>query len=162
MALNRATPRIVIIGVGNLLLKDEGIGIHIIRALDNMELPPDIKLIDGGIAPDLISCIEHGDKLIIIDAAKGTGEPGSIYRLKPQDLSQETGQITSAHDLGVERSLRLLSLTNSSPEEVIIIGIEPEEIEWGLELSPRLKTKFPEILQAVLGEIGVSIEISHN
>lgn len=146
-------PRIVVVGVGNLLLKDEGIGIHAVRALQEMDLPPDVKTIDGGTAPDLIAYTEAGDKLIIIDAARAGGEPGTIYRFLPEDLSQNGG-ILSTHELGVEQNLRLMSLTGNRPGEIVIIGIEPKEIGWGTELSAELQQKVPEIVKAVLREIG--------
>jgi len=146
-------PRIVVVGVGNLLLKDEGIGIHAVKVLQEMELPPDVKIIDGGTAPDLIAYTEAGDKLIIIDAARAGGEPGAIYRFLPRDLSQNGG-ILSTHELGVEQNLRLMSLTGSKPGEIVIIGIEPKEIGWGTELSPELQQKVPEIVKVVLREMG--------
>ena len=147
-------PRVVVIGVGNLLLKDEGIGIHIAKALQEINLPRDVKIIDAGTAPDLIAYTEAGDKLIIIDAANAGGEPGTIYRLLPRDLSEETGAVISAHELGVAPNLRLLSLTGNEPGEIVIIGIEPKEIDWGTELSPELQQKVPQIVSVILKEIG--------
>jgi hydrogenase maturation protease len=147
-------PRIVVIGVGNLLLKDEGIGIHTVRALQEINLPQDVEIIDGGTAPDLIAYTEAGNKLIIIDAAKAGGEPGTIYRFQPRDLSEEGGNIISAHDLGVTQNLRLMSLMGKEPGEIVIIGVEPKEINWGTELSPELQPKVPEIVRAILKEIG--------
>lgn len=147
-------PRVVVIGVGNLLLKDEGIGIHTVKALQEINLPRDIAIIDGGTAPDLIAYTEAGDKLIIIDAAKAGGEPGTIYRFQPKDLSEETGGAISMHELGVEQNLRLMSLMGNEPGEIVIIGIEPGEIDWGTELSPELQHKVPEIVRVVLKEIG--------
>lgn len=150
-----ASPRIVVIGVGNLLLKDEGIGIHTVQALQELELPPDIKLIDGGTSPDLIAYTRAGDKLIIIDAARAGGEPGTIYRFKPEDLAGERAVFASAHEMGVVENLKLISLTGNEPGEIVIIGIEPGEIEFGTELSPALRSKVPEIVKAVLGEMGL-------
>jgi hydrogenase maturation protease len=146
-------PRVVVIGVGNLLLKDEGIGIHAIKALQEINLPQGVKIIDGGTAPDLIAHNEAEDKLIIIDAAKAGGEPGTIYRLQPRDLSEEGGEVISVHELGVAHNLRLMSLMGKEPGEIVIIGVEPKEIDWGTELSPDLQTKVPEIVRAILKEI---------
>ncbi len=148
-------PRIVVIGVGNLLLKDEGIGIHAVQSLQEIDLPPDIKLIDGGTSPDLIAYTRAGDKIIIIDAARAGGQAGTIYRFKPEDLAAEKGSLASAHELGVVQNLKLMSLTGSEPVETVIIGIEPKEIDWGMELSAELKQKLPEIVQAVLKEMGL-------
>jgi hydrogenase maturation protease len=147
-------PRVVVIGVGNLLMKDEGIGIHAVQALQEIGLPPGVTLIDGGTSPDLIAYTKAGDKLIIIDAAKAGGEPGAIYRFRPEDLAEEKGILTSVHELGVAQNLGLMSLLGNKPSETIIIGIEPGDISAGLELSPELQQKLPAIVKVVLKEIG--------
>ena len=150
--------RIVVIGVGNLLLKDEGIGIHILRDLQEINLPPDIKLIDGGTSPDLIAYTRAGDKMIIIDAAKAGGEAGAIYRFKPEDLARVKGTLTSAHEMGVVENLKLMALTGNEPREIVIIGIEPKDIDWGTELSPGIQAKLPEIIKVILGEMGLGFK----
>jgi hydrogenase maturation protease len=146
-------PRIVVIGVGNLLLQDEGVGIHAIRSLQEMNLPSDIKLVDGGTSPDLIAYTKAGDKMIIIDSAKTGGEPGAIYRFKPEDLAGGKGNLASAHEMGVAENLKLMELTGNKPKETVIIGIEPETIDWGTELSIKLKEKLPELVKVVLKEL---------
>jgi hydrogenase maturation protease len=150
---NEMTPRIVIIGVGNLLMKDEGIGIHAVQSLQEIDLPPDVKLIDGGTSPDLISYTRAGDKMIIIDAARAGSKPGTIYRFRPEDIAAGKGSLTSAHEMGVVENLNLMTITGNAPAEVVIIGIEPAEIDWGTELSPQLKQRLPAIVKAVLKEI---------
>jgi hydrogenase maturation protease len=157
-SVSNETPGIVVIGVGNLLLKDEGIGIHVIKALQELDLPTDVRLIDGGTSPDLIAYTRAGDKMIIVDAARASGPPGTIYRFRPEDLAEEKGMLTSTHDLGVVQNLNLMSLTGNKPREIIIIGIEPGEIDWGTELSPELQQKIPEIIKVVLREIDISPE----
>jgi hydrogenase maturation protease len=154
--LNEKPPRVVVVGVGNLLLKDEGIGIHAVKALQEINLPQDVKIIDGGTAPDLIAYTEAGDKLIIIDAAKAGGKPGTIYRFQPQDLAAEKGNLVSTHELGVEQNLKLMALMRSEPSEIVIIGVEPKEIGWGTELSPELQPAIPKIVEVVLKEIDVT------
>ncbi len=108
--------------------------------------------------PDFIAYAEAGDKLVIIDAVKGGNEPGTIYRFHPQDVPLEAPQALSAHDLGVEQSLKLMALAGSQPREVVIIGVEPAEIDWGTELSAGLQNKMPEIVNIVLREIGAARE----
>jgi hydrogenase maturation protease len=146
-------PRIVVIGVGNLLMKDEGIGIHAVKALQEIGLPADIELIDGGTSPDLIAYTRAGDKIVIIDAAKAGGEPGAVYRYRPEDLAAGREKLTSAHGLGVVENLKLMELTGNEPRETIVIGIEPKEIDWGTELSPELQKRLPDIVKTVLREI---------
>ena len=146
-------PRIVVIGVGNLLLRDEGIGIHVVQALQEMGLPADIQLIDGGTSPDLIAYTRAGDKMVIVDAARAGGEPGTVYRFLPGDFAAKRVGLASAHDIGVVENLTLMSLAGNQPRETVIIGVEPAEIDWGTELSPVLRSKLPEIIRAVLKEI---------
>jgi hydrogenase maturation protease len=150
---NSSLPRVVVIGVGNLLMKDEGIGIHALEALQQIDLPADVELVDGGTSPDLIAYTKAGDRLILIDSAKAGGEPGAIYRFKPEDVSPETTHLTSAHELGVSQNLSLMSLLGNRPADTVIIGIEPGEIAPGLELSALLQQKLPEIVKVVLKEI---------
>jgi hydrogenase maturation protease len=150
----KRTPRIIVIGVGNLLQRDEGIGIHAVKALQEVQLPDSVTIIDGGTSPDILACTRAGDKLIIVDAARAGGEPGAIYRLQPDDLVAESGAALSVHELGVPYNLRLMLLSGNEPSEVVIIGIEPKEIDWGTELSPELEMKIPEIIAVILREIG--------
>ena len=143
----------MVIGVGNLLLKDEGIGIHAIKALQEMELPPDVELIDGGTSPDLIAYTRAGDKMIIIDCAKSGGKAGTIYKFKPEDLAAGKGTLTAAHEMGVIENLKLMEMTGNKPKETVIIGIEPAEMDWGMELSATLKKRLADVIKAVLREI---------
>jgi hydrogenase maturation protease len=151
--LNTIPPRIIVVGVGNLLMQDEGIGIHALQELEKQSLSPDVKLIDGGTSPDLISYTKAGQKLIIIDSAKAGGEPGDIYRFRPEDLAAEKPALASAHQMGVVENLALMEITGSKPAEIIIIGVEPGVIDWGMELSPRLKERLPKVVEVALKEI---------
>jgi len=94
------------------------------------------------------------DKLIIIDAVKAGGKPGMIYRFHPHDVNKESKGIMSIHELGLEQSLKIMRLIEREPKEIVIIGIEPKEIDWGTELSAELQQKIPEIVNLVLSEIG--------
>ncbi|MCX7911942.1 MAG: hydrogenase maturation protease, partial [Dehalococcoidales bacterium] len=139
-------PRVVVIGVGNLLLRDEGIGIHVIRALERLDLPGDVRVMDGGTSPEAILFARAREKLVIVDAARAGGKPGMVYRFHPQDLATMHGSSLSAHEMGVAENLHLMGLTAGHPEEIVIIGIEPKEIDWGTELSPELREKLPAIV----------------
>jgi len=147
--------RLAIVGVGNLLLQDEGVGIHVIQALKKGSLPQFdcVELIDGGTT--LPPLPKNLDKLIIIDAAQGGGEPGIIYRLSPDDIDSGDAPIISPHQLSLKESLRLMELENEKPKKVIIFGVEPKTIDWGLELSPELKEKMPQLIGLVLQEASI-------
>ena len=150
-----AAPRTVIVGVGNLLMKDEGVGIHAVRRLQELDLPEDIEIVDGGTSPDLVAYVGPGDRLIIVDAARAGGEPGAVYRFRPDDLAHEAADLASAHQLGVVPNLKLLELAGAAPREVVIIGVEPEEIAPGLELTDTLAARLAVVVDVVLREAGL-------
>lgn len=148
------TPRIAVLGIGNLLLQDEGVGIHLVQRLADKVNLPGVKIIDGGTAPDILSLVDNDiDKLIIVDAAVAGGKPGTIYRFNTDDLESASVAPVSLHELGVVDSLKLMSLLGNRPQAVTILGIEPEVIDFGLELSPALEAKMPRIMELVLEEI---------
>ncbi len=151
--MSESRPRIVIVGVGNMLMKDEGIGIHALKALQEAGLPPDVATVDGGTVPDLVGYTRAGDKLIIIDAAQAGGEPGTIYRFRPEDLQDDASNVVSAHEIGVPQTLRLMAMTDDAPAETVIIGVEPKEVAPGIELTEELERKMPDIVRVVLREI---------
>lgn len=136
-----------------MLLKDEGIGVHTAHALQEMPLEEGVEVIDGGTSPDIIPLIEGADKLIVIDAALGGEEPGTIYRFGPEDITVERAGLVSAHQMSFVENLRTMKGLGIEPREVVIIGVEPKEMDWGLEPSPQLQERIPEIVKAVLREV---------
>jgi hydrogenase maturation protease len=149
--------RTVIVGVGNVLLKDEGVGVHVARALQQMSLASpegEVEVVDGGTSPDAFDSAEGADKLIIVDAACGGGEPGAVYRFAPDWLSQEPKLLTSLHDLGLLDSLRMMESVGNPPRDTVIIGVEPAEVDWGLELTPIVRGKLPDVVRLVVEEAG--------
>jgi hydrogenase maturation protease len=140
-----------VLGIGNVLLRDEGIGCHVVHALEGIPLP-NVKIIDGGTCPDVLQFPEDADKLIIVDAVKGGGRPGQIYRFHLEDITLEQKPFLSLHDVSLVDSLMLIQLWHNIGEAVVI-GVEPGEINWGLELSPELQEKMPQIIDAILAEL---------
>jgi hydrogenase maturation protease len=150
-----SSKRTVIVGTGNVLLKDEGIGVHVARVLRKMNLTSpegEVEVVDGGTSPDAFDSAEGADKLIIVDAACGGGEPGTIYRFVPDGLSEEPKPLTSLHDLGLLDSLRMMECAGRPPRQTVIIGVEPAEIDWGLELTPTLRERLPDVVRLVVDE----------
>jgi hydrogenase maturation protease len=143
-----------VLGIGNALLRDEGIGCHVAHALEEIHLP-DVKIIDGGTCPDVLQLVEDTDKLIIVDAVKGGGTPGQIYRFHLEDITMEQKPFLSLHDVGLVESLMLMQPWHNIGEAVII-GVEPKEINWGLRLSPELQGKMPQIIDTILSELNTS------
>jgi hydrogenase maturation protease len=143
----------LIIGCGNLLLKDEGFGVHLIEYLKQRELPAGVELLDGGTAGfDLIDFIRQADKVVIVDAVKAEGKPGQVYSFSPQDFETENPPKTSLHDITLRDVFQMAGQLGPLPE-ITIIGIEPAIIGPGTELSPRLKKMLPKVAELVLTEI---------
>jgi hydrogenase maturation protease len=141
----------IVVGIGNALLRDEGVGCHVVHALEEIPLP-DVEIIDGGTCPDVLQRLEGADKLIIVDAVEGGGMPGQIYRFHLEDITVEQKPFLSLHDMNLVDSLMLTQLWHNIGEAVII-GVEPGEINWGLELSLELREKMPQIVDAILSEL---------
>lgn len=150
------TTRVLILGIGNLILKDEGIGVHVVRALEAQSLPSHVELIDGGTATlDLLSPFCDRERIIVIDALKANGEPGTIYRCLPEDLMEISDRPLSLHQVGLLDVLSMARQLGGNPA-VVIIGVEPKEISWGLELTEEVQAVVPKVVEAVKQEINGS------
>ncbi len=149
----------LVLGVGNVLLMDEGVGVHAVRQLEQQyELPSHVKVLDGGTAAfDLIYMIDAYERVIVIDAVKGGGEPGAVYRFTPDDITPEDKLITSIHQVEFLDILDAAELMGCKPREIIIYGIEPHTIGWGEELSPEIAAMVPKVIDLVLKELGIAI-----
>jgi hydrogenase maturation protease len=147
-----------VVGIGNILLRDEGIGCHVVGALEGISLP-DVQVIDGGTCPDVLQLLEDVDKLVIVDAVRGGGMPGQIYRFRPEDVTLEQKPLLSLHDMSLIDSLKLMQVRHNVGDAVII-GVEPKEINCGLELSPELQERIPQIIDAILSELNTSPNLS--
>lgn len=144
----------IILGTGNLLLKDEGIGIHVIQRMEKLKLPENVKLVDGGTAGiNLYHLIEGADRLIVVDCVDAEVEPGAIFRFTPADVDVPERQVTTSfHDIGLLEALEFAKQEGKSPD-TIIIGVQPKEIDWGLELTPEVEKVVPDVIAAVLKEL---------
>lgn len=150
--------RKVILGVGNILMSDEGIGVHIVNELKASELNSsvgELEIVDGGtLGIDLIPVIEKADKLIIVDAVKNGGNPGTIYKFKFKEchLNIEKNKF-SLHQIDLIDTLKIMQIQNKLPEEIVLIGIEPKNLGWGENLSEELKEKIPQIKKILEEEV---------
>jgi len=143
----------LIVGVGNLLLKDEGVGVHAVHRLQEMQLPDNVQVLDAGTAAmDFLTEIQSADRIVFIDAVKAGGEPGTIYRLTPEDVAARGESRLSLHEVGVLEALSMAEHLGGHGD-VSIIGVEPKEISWGMELSADLQSKLPALIEAVLAEL---------
>jgi hydrogenase maturation protease len=154
---------ILIIGVGNILLSDEGVGVRVVEAIQQMKMPDNVEVLDGGTASmALLDSLGDRDKVIVIDAIKGNHEPGTLYRFTPDDISAQREVITSIHQLGVLDALAHVEYMGCAPKSVVFFGIEPDKLDLGLELTPKVKSKIPRVIELVLRELGISAQSTFN
>ena len=155
ISMNWGSPHpILILGVGSILLRDEGVGVRVVEAMNSLKLPAEVDLIDGGTASvELIDYIRGRKKVVIIDAVKGGQEPATIYRFKDTDVEGVRRPQLSLHDIGLLENLSLIKYLDKPPEELIIFGVEPKDMSVGMELSPEVAEVIPRLIELVLAEI---------
>ena len=147
--------KVTLLGLGNLLLRDEGVGIHAIRALEAGNLaPPGLEIVDGGTSGlDLLPYIEDRDRVLFVDAVNFRKEPGYIGVLENQEVPAMFSLKDSLHHLGLMDVLAAAQLLDAAPREICLIGIQPHIIETGLELSDLLQEKLPLLLACILAKL---------
>ncbi|MGQ9513123.1 HyaD/HybD family hydrogenase maturation endopeptidase [Thermodesulfitimonas sp.] len=142
--------RLLVLGVGNVLLQDEGVGIHAVNELKQYGYPPEVEIVDGGTAGfGLLYFIEEASRLIVIDAVNGGAAPGTLFRFTPEDLEECTPiSGNSLHEVGLMEVLYLAKAMGVLPPTVIY-GVQPAEIDWGTALSPQVAAQLPRLLDEV-------------
>ncbi len=156
----KTVKKVAVVGVGNILMGDEGAGIEVARELEKRVR--NVEIIDAGTAFfALVSEMDRFDKLIIVDAARGGKEPGTVYRFRLEDV-RSTQPAVSLHDVGVVEALKLESLTGRIPEEVVFYGIEPCKVELSMGLSEVVRKKISYTAEAIVRELeadGIQIRL---
>lgn len=150
------SPKIMVMGVGNILLSDEGLGVRFLDELAKNALPANVELLEGGTAGlELVHLIQDVDFLIIIDALNANAEPGALFRFQPEDLQIIPKQYeVSFHQIGIVEVLTMANVLGKAPK-TLIFGIQPKSLEWGLEISPEIEVLFPRLTELVLKEIDI-------
>jgi hydrogenase maturation protease len=146
---------ILVLGIGNLLLRDEGVGIHVVNELNShYRFSANVSLVDGGtLGSRLIGVLSDCEVLIVVDAVKNGGAPGSLYRLESADLNLKTVAKNSLHEASFLETLLQCQMLGYQ-FDTVIIGVEPEDISpWSDELTATVQEKVPELIRAVLEEI---------
>jgi hydrogenase maturation protease len=145
--------KLLVLGVGNILLTDEGIGVHAVHEVLKESWPDDVEFIDGGtFTQDIFFLFQEYEIILVLDIVKGGNKPGTIYRLIESDLRKDESQTLSLHDIDLLDSLNMTKLLGHSPE-LHVLGIEPENLSWNMEMSPTFKRLFPDFLKIVRQEI---------
>ena len=144
----------LVLGVGNLLLSDEGIGIHAVKKLmETQALPEDVEIVDGGTAGlTLLYYLEGVERLVIIDAVETGGPPGTIVRLAGDKIPAYMALKVSPHEITLPDFLAAARLRDLYPQEVVVWGMQPESLDVGVELSDALAKKLDTLLDLVIEE----------
>lgn len=141
----------VILGIGNELLGDEGVGVHALRLLQEENLPEGIRCVEAGTAIlDILPDLEEADRIIILDAMKDGGSPGTVYKIPFEECSGAPC-IASMHGFDIFRVMTLAGRT--VPPPTIVFGVEPQEVSWSMQLSPVVADSMPYLLKAVRAEL---------
>lgn len=145
----------LILGVGNILLGDEGIGIRVVEELENrFSFPEEVTLLDGGTAGiELLRYIEGRDLLILIDAMRAGLAPGTVFKVEGEDVAKRFMTKISPHQIGLSDLLAAGILTDQIPKQIILFGVEPEKLETGITISESVEASLKKIIGAILEEL---------
>jgi hydrogenase maturation protease len=147
--------QITVLGIGNILFTDEGVGIRVVERLQELyEFPLNVSIIDGGVLGlSLMHFIAEADYLIVIDAIKNRREPGSLYRLEGEDVPKRILAKNSLHQIDFLETLTSCLMLDMVPETVIL-GVEPLDIETlSIELTPIIHSTVDSLMEMVLKEL---------
>jgi len=133
-------PTTLILGVGNVIMGDEGFGVHVARRLKENDLPDDIRVEEGGVGGfNLLGSLEGISRIIVVDVMMMDIAPGEIYLFRPgPDFAEPGKRIISFHQVGVLELVQMWSLLGNQPE-IFFLVTRPQRLEWGTELSAPVK-----------------------
>lgn len=146
----------LIFGAGNLLLSDEGFGVHFIQYLQkHYQFPENVELYDGGTLGIMVThMLEDADHVYLIDVIDAKGEPGEIFRYNKEDFMLGKLPVKmSPHQIGIQEVLTLSELRDRCPEKVYLFGIIPQSYKAGVELSPLLEGKLAPLAALIVEEM---------
>ncbi len=147
--------RILVLGVGNILLRDEGVGVKaVVKLQSEFDFSHNVELMDGGtLGLSLLDPICEADHLIVVDAVKYGHPPGTLYRFTAEDFERRVRHKNSLHQLDLVETLAYAEMLEKRPSAVVV-GVEPEDMSpWGMELTAIVEARLSDICSKVLEEI---------
>lgn len=154
----RFAEKCIVLGIGNPLMTDDGVGIHVVRALQeqNSFTSDEVEILDGGtLGYLLIDRVSGVDSLVVVDAANMHAAPGSVKVLTGEALAavlNDSGA-SSVHEAALGDLLQMMTLSGHAPRNLALVGVQPDRIEWGTELSERLAGSVETASAAVRGVV---------
>jgi len=145
----------LVLGLGNILLGDEGVGVRVVERLQELyEFPQEVQVLDGGtLALDLLPYVEDADRLLVIDALKIDAEPGAIARLEGDEVPAFLSVKISPHQMGLADLLAVARLRDRLPEQLVLWGVQPAVMRPGLELSSPVAAQVEVLVEKVVAEL---------
>ncbi len=143
---------IVLLGVGNILLTDEGFGVHVVNQLrEDYVFNPPITILDGGtMGMELLTYMRGMTKLLLVDAINGGDAPGTVYEFPHEEMNSYFTEAISVHEVGMQDILRIRALQEDPLEDAVVIGVEPESLELGLDLSETTQVVVKDVKERIL------------
>jgi len=155
--------KILVLGIGNLLLQDEGAGVRAVEEFERRYFTPaGVELLDGGTSGiELLQYIQGRDHLILLDVVKSGNPPGTIIRLDGEEVPALFQKKISPHQLGISDLLATALLIDKIPKRVVLFGIEPKSIETGLEMSEEVGGNIGRLADMVAHElVSLGLEVT--
>jgi len=147
-------PKAVVVGVGNSIHSDDGVGVHALERLrHDPRLPPGVTLIDGGtLGIELLAYLYDSSRLLLLDAVDVGKRAGTMVRMTGDEL-QSLPCGASVHQLGVADLLATLPLVSETPREIVLLGLQPASTDWGTELSAPVAAELGNLVEAALEQL---------
>jgi hydrogenase maturation protease len=151
--LETKKPKVLILGIGNVLMGDEGIGVSVVRELEKTVLPENVELLDGGVGSFLLlEPMQTAEKVVLIDATIDGEKTGTVRRLRPR-YSKDYPRTLTAHDIGLKDLLDTFYLLGDAPDVTLFAVSIPPLQDMTMELSKELLPVVPELARLVLAEV---------
>lgn len=155
--------QVLIYGAGNLILSDEGFGVHFVRHMEEMyRIPENVELYDGGTLGIMVHFkFEEADRVILVDVVQAQGEPGDIFRYEREDIMLKNIPVKmSPHQIGLQEMLLISEMRDAPKPDLTFFGIVAGSLEPGDQLTPPLKAGLEKVAKLVIEELNkVGIEI---
>uniref|UniRef100_A0A831U1D1 Hydrogenase maturation protease n=1 Tax=Geobacter metallireducens TaxID=28232 RepID=A0A831U1D1_GEOME len=146
----------LIFGAGNLILSDEGFGVHCIRYLEeNYDFPEEVELFDGGTLGIMVTHkIEEADRVYIVDTVAAAGAPGEVFRFEKEDIMLNRLPVKlSPHQIGIQEMLYISEMRGGCPPRISLLGVIPESLDAGSELSAAVGDRLPQVARLLVAEL---------
>ena len=146
---------ILVLGIGNLVMADDGIGVRVVQLIEERyRFPDQVTVLDGGtLGLALLPRIEAAERLLIVDAVQTGAPPGTLIRLAGEEIPPSLEPWLSPHQIGLKDLLTVASLLGNSPGKTVLWGVQPESVQLALQLSPPVAAQLEPLVGKVLEEL---------